>query len=281
MAKIGYGYGSEWHLLQYLGRRRSAFTRTIEALTSMSSIHWKDHPETGLSSDTPSLRELVGLEFLSLKHPARQEWEQRWPQGGGIQNWDAIGQGLTRNHETWVLIEAKAHSRELISSCTAKNPESLRKIHSVLEATRRDLQVTVETDWTRRYYQYCNRAALLHFLVMHGVDAHLVFVYFMGDRSDLGSVGRDCPSNQQDWQDVLGAQDHHIGLPPDSPIRARIHRTFLPAYHTPIAERVLKSKYCRSGKRKESRPPNPTTSQSPRHLVDAPFRRHCDVPRWC
>ena len=271
MGKIGYGYGSEWHLLQYLGRRRSAFTRTIEALTSVSSIHWQDHPATGLSSDPPNLRELVGLEFLGLKHPARQEWEQRWPQGGGIQNWDAVGQGLTHNRETWILIEAKANTRELISSCTAKNPESIRKIRSVLEATRRDLQVTVETDWTQRYYQYCNRIALLQFLVKHGVDAHLVFVYFMGDRTDLGSIGRDCPANQQGWQGALGTQDHHVGLPADSPINARIQRTFLPAYHTPIAERVLKSEYCRSGTRKGPRPPTRSTSQSlpPRNLVDA------------
>ena len=46
MATIGYGYGSEWHLLQYLGRRRDAFTRTIEDLTRVSSIHWQDHTET-------------------------------------------------------------------------------------------------------------------------------------------------------------------------------------------------------------------------------------------
>ena len=46
MAKIGCGYGSEWHLLQYLGRRRDAFTRTIEDLTGNSSIHWLDHRET-------------------------------------------------------------------------------------------------------------------------------------------------------------------------------------------------------------------------------------------
>ena len=76
----------------------------------------------------------------------------------------------------------------------------------------------------------CNRIALLHFLVKHGVDAHLTFVYFMGDRSDLGSDGRDCPANRQNWQDALDAQDHHVGVPADSPIRARIHRTFLPAY---------------------------------------------------
>ena len=269
MATIGYGYGSEWHLLQYLGRRRDAFTRTIEDMTRVSSIHWQDCTETDASTNAPMVQELVGLEFLDPQHPARLEWERRWPQRGAVHNWDAVGQGLTHNHQTWILVEAKAHIGELKSSCGAK-PESLHKIRNVLDATRRDLRVTVETDWTRPYYQYCNRIALLHFLVKHGVDTHLTFVYFMGDRSDLGNDGRDCPANRQNWQDALDVQDHHVGVPADSPIHARIHRTFLLAYHAQIDERVLKSKYCRSGTLESGRPPTQAASHPPpRDLVDA------------
>ena len=232
MATIGYGYGSEWHLLQYLGRRRDAFTSTIEDLTGISSIHWQDSTEIlDGSTRAPTVRELVGLEFLDPRNPARQEWERQWPQRGSVHNWDAVGQGITHDRQTWILIEAKAHVGELRSSCGARSEASLRQIRNVLEATRRDLHVTVETDWTRPYYQYCNRIALLHFLVKHGVDAHLILVYFMGDRSDLGSDGRNCPANREDWQDALDAQDHHVGVPADDPIRARIHRAFLPAYH--------------------------------------------------
>ena len=214
---------------------------------------------------------MVGLEFLDPQHPARQEWERRWPQGGAVHNWDAVGQRLTHDHQTWILIEAKAHTGELKSSCGATNPESLHKIRNVLDATRRDLQVTVETDWTRPYYQCCNRIALLHFLVKHGVDAHLTFVYFMGDQSDLGSAGRDCPANRQNWQVALDTQDHHVGVPADSPIRARIHQTFLPVYHAQIDERVLRPEYCRSGTLEDERPPTQAASQSPppRDLVDA------------
>ena len=235
MATVGYGYGSEWHLLQYLGRRRDAFTKTIEDLTRISSVHWQDHTETlDASTGAPKVRELVGLEFLDPQDPARQEWERRWPQRGGVHNWDAVGQGLTYDHQTWILIEAKAHVGELKSSCGATSEASLHQIRKVLDATRSDLQVTVETDWTSPYYQYCNRIALLHFLVKHGVDAHLAFVYFVGDRSDLGGARRNCPANPQDWQTSLDAQDRHVGVPADAPIRARIHRTFLPAYHSRI-----------------------------------------------
>ena len=243
---IGYGYGSEWHLLQYLGRRRHAFTRKIESLTGVSSIQWLDHTVSDASTGAPKVRELVGLEFLDSQHPARLEWERRWPARGAVHSWDAVGQGFSNDRQTWILIEAKAHTGELKSSCGAKL-EGLLKINKVLDTTREDLHVTVETDWTRPYYQYCNRIALLHFLVTHGIDAHLAYVYFTGDRSNLGSQGRDCPANRQDWQDALAAQDHHVGVPADSPIRARIHRAFLPACHAEIAEQVLRAEYCRSG----------------------------------
>ncbi len=270
MATIGYGYGSEWHLLQYLGRRREVFTRRIEALTEVSPIHWQDHRETDTSNGAPKVRELVGLEFMDPHDPARQEWQRRWPQRRAVHNWDAVGQGLTHDRPTWILVEAKANTNELTSSCRAKNPESLQKIRKVLNDARRDLRVTVETDWTQDYYQYCNRIALLHFLDKHEVDAHLIFVYFTGDRADLGS-SRNCPANEQNWRDALDAQDYHVGVPADSPIHARVHRVFLPAYHAEIDERVLKPEYCRSGTLDGGRPPTQAASQSapPPDLVDA------------
>ena len=265
MATIGYGYGSEWHLLQYLARRRDAFAGTIEELTRVASIHWQDHAETAdASTGASEIRELVGLEFLDPRHPARQEWERTWPHRGTVHSWDAVGQGLMHDHQAWILLEAKAHTGELKSSCRAKSKTSLRRIHDVLDATRRDLRVIVETDWTQTYYQYCNRIALLHFLLGYGVDTHLAFVYFIGDRSDLGHAGRDCPANWQDWQDALDAQDRHVGVPADSPIRDRIHRTFLPAYHAEIDERVLKAEYCRSGPPDGGRSPTKAASQAPR-----------------
>ena len=179
-----------------------------------------------------------------------------------------------RDRRTWILVEAKANLQELISCCHAKNPDSLQKIRRVLDAARRDLRVTVETDWTQDYYQYCNRIALLHFLNEHEVDAHLIFVYFTGDRGDLGSP-RSCPANEQGWRDALDAQDHHVGLPADSPIHTRVHRIFLPAYHVPIDERVLKPEYCRSRTPDGGRPPTQAAPQSPppRELVAPSIRR--------
>ena len=81
MASIGYGYGSEWHLLQHLGRRRHAFTRHVEAVTGLAGIVWRDSEEyVDRKTFEVRLREMRGVEFLDVKNPARREWESLWPQ---------------------------------------------------------------------------------------------------------------------------------------------------------------------------------------------------------
>lgn len=241
MANIGYGYGSEWHLLHYLGRRRVAFTRAGEDAVGCVELHWRDHeeytePRTGLLK----VRELRGLEFLAPADPVRQEWERQWPHSGNVHNWDAVGEAKADVKTLLVLLEAKAHLGELTSSCTATADDSIRRIRDVLDRTRRELGAEGQADWSKDYYQYCNRLALLHFLGAHGVDAHLVFLYFTGDRMDLGNASRECPVTQVGWQEALNHQDEHVGVPTTSPIRQRVHKLFLPAYCANVAEETVR-----------------------------------------
>jgi hypothetical protein len=247
LAHIGYGYGSEWHLLYELGRRRDAFTGQVERATGCSDIQWLDHEEA-LDEASGQLKvcEPRGLEFIAASNPVRQEWEERWPQSGNVHNWDAIGRGVSGERESWILLEAKAHIGELASSCTATSPDSIKRIAAVLDDTKRALGVPDQADWTRNFYQYSNRIALLHFLTTRGIDAHLVFVHFVGDRMDLGRVGRECPATDTGWRDALAAQDRHVRLPQTAAIRERVHRLFVPVHRANIAEQVLKSEYCRS-----------------------------------
>ena len=44
------------------------------------------------------------------------------------------------------------------------------------------LGVSADRDWLKGYYQYANRIAALHFLTQHKVPAHLLLIYFLGDR---------------------------------------------------------------------------------------------------
>jgi hypothetical protein len=241
MAAIGYGYGSEWHLLQHLGRRRSAFTKLVETRTGCEGIAWLDHE---VSRDDEAnrlkLREIVGLEFLDAEDPARRAWERLWPQSGNVHNWDAVGRSKAG---TWILLEAKAHVGELKSHCTGTSAKSLQRIREVFDDTRRELRTDGAGDWIRDYYQHCNRVALLHFLLKNGVDARLVFVCFCGDREDLGKAGRQCPANEAEWAGALEAQDRHVGIPNTSPILKRIHAVFAQAYSANIATQILRPEY--------------------------------------
>ena len=49
MADIGYGYGSEWHLLRFLGYHRNALDSPILRATGGQEIEWLDFPQSGPS----------------------------------------------------------------------------------------------------------------------------------------------------------------------------------------------------------------------------------------
>jgi hypothetical protein len=85
----------------------------------------------------------------------------------------------------------------------------------------------------------------LHFLLTRGVDARLVFLYFVGDREDLGRAGRVCPVDEEGRQGALRALDRRAALPDAAPIHDRIHRIFVPAYVANIAAEILKPEYAR------------------------------------
>jgi len=236
MGTIGYGYGSEWHLTLYLARRREAFTRLVAERLGVAGISWLDHDElVDRRSGNPTLGEPRGLSFLPVEHPVRREWEQLWPQTGNVHNWDAVGRAVGEPG-AWVLLEAKAHVGELASSCGATSEASRQRISDILRRAREQLGVPELSDWMNGYYQYCNRLALLHFLRERGVDAHLIFAYFTGDRADLGSSGRLCPESEDSWRSALEVQKRHVGVPASSALLRFVHQVFLPAYLVPVRE---------------------------------------------
>ena len=81
-----------------------------------------------------------------------------------------------------MLVEAKAHIPEIISSPTAASPESKALIDRSLREVAAHLNAETSTDLSGTFYQYANRLAHLYLLhEVNGVDAWLVFVYFVGD----------------------------------------------------------------------------------------------------
>src|SRR5574341_1332421 len=215
MAEMGNGYGSECHLLRYLGRHRDLLNRKVLEVVGGSVVRWLDfHFDSSKKKWQDA--EWKGVDFLPDTESAKAEWLTFWPQGGNVPNWDAVGRITTSQREEWLLVEAKAHLAETRSSCGAKSKGGLDQINRAFERTKQALGVSPSRDWLTRYYQYCNRSATLHFLFSHNVDARLLFIYFIGDQGN--SPKFICPQNQLGWAKELKAQDHHVGLPPNHEI---------------------------------------------------------------
>lgn len=127
-----------------------------------------------------------------------------WPNRGPV--WD----GLARTSDGKVIVvEAKAHIPEMITPPSgAKSPSSLSKIHHGLDATKIFLGVRSSIDWSATFYQYANRLAHLYLLrELNGVDAYLLFVYFVNARD------MDGPKSIDEWRAAIQVLEGALGIP--------------------------------------------------------------------
>jgi hypothetical protein len=227
MARMGVGYGSECHLLRFLGRHREQLDRLVLDALGGVALRWCDYP---FNPAAPWLDgEWKGIGFLRDAAALEPAWKATWPTTGNAPNWDAVGEALIGGMWEWVLVEAKANVEELRSSCQAKEEGGRPLIAKTFAETKADLGVPDDRDWLSGYYQFCNRLAVLNFLRRNGIHARLLFIYFTGDRS---GPGRTCPPDAAGWEQALGAQQQHIGLPTGHPLEGRIHRLFVPVQPT-------------------------------------------------
>lgn len=229
MGKLGFGYGSEWHLLRYLGYHRENLSKQVLQLTGGEDIHWLDFKFSKVNNPTKNDKELVGLEFIEdIK--IKQAWQAYWPKSGNSQNWDALGKIHYRNKTEWLLVEAKAHLGEVKSTCGAQNQKSKNQIAKALENTMEycGVQQAFLNRWLSPYYQYSNRLAVLNFLMQEydpKIPAHLLYIYFTGDKR---SDSAECPQTSMEWQPIIEEMEQWLGLPDDFVFRNRVHHLFLP-----------------------------------------------------
>lgn len=223
MSEIGYGYGSEWHLLRHLGYHRNQLNDAIKKLMpDVDDIEWFDH------RFNPKLKfydaEWKGLEFMQPDEPGRIAWESFWPKSGNQPNWDAVALLRIGPDLCWMLVEAKAHKAELKSSCKAKSEGGLDRIADALEETKHAMGVPHEADWLGGYYQYANRLAVLYLLMRENVPSRLLNMYFTGDCNPNG----DCPRNEDDWRPAIVAMKQHLKLTGESDLENHTYEMFLP-----------------------------------------------------
>lgn len=228
MGKIGYGYGSEWHLLRHLGYHRAYLSRKVTEVAGGQRVEWLDF---GFSQENAPLRddrEFVGLEFIQDAQ-VQDKWRSFWPQTGNAQNWDAVGQIYFGDTTEWLLVEAKGHIGELESKCGATSRVSQQLILLALEKTSKAFghcRQPIE-NWLAPYYQYANRLAVLYFLMKECVPAaktRLLFIYFYGENRE----GCECPQSEREWLPPLQRITDWLGIDRQSELMQRVHYLFLP-----------------------------------------------------
>lgn len=228
MGKIGHGYGSEWHLLRYLGYHREYLTKRILHHIGGQSLAWLDFRFLPPNKSHKHDGEHIGLNFLGGTQ-VHQAWRSFWPQSGNSQNWDALGKIRVNGQQEWLLVEAKAHLNELESPCKAKKQKSKDKINAALSQTIGSFCSSPAPleNWLSPYYQYANRLAMLHFLMKvcnPPIPARLLFIYFFGDKRPDSSK---CPQTAAKWENAIKEMKHHLGIDPHSQLYQRVHHMYL------------------------------------------------------
>jgi len=228
MGKIGYGYGSEWHLLRHLGYHRKYLSQKVLSVTGGSSVDWLDFQFSKENRPLMDDREFLGLEFIQDIR-VQEKWKEFWPQTGTSHNWDAIGQICFDNQQEWLLVEAKGHIGELTSKCGARSKISKQKISSAFRKTSHAFgnQTRPVDEWFEPYYQYANRLAVLYFLMQEcspAAYARLLFIYFYGENME----GCKCPQMKQEWLPEIQAMNAWLGIEKNNELARRVHYLFLP-----------------------------------------------------
>jgi len=226
---MGKGYGSEFHLLRYLGYHRHDLNRAVEQKTGGRVIEWLDFAFGGKGKPD---REWTGVDFVDSESDVKSAWLKFWPQSGNVPNWDAVGRLESNSGTEYLLVEAKAHVEELQSSCGASEKGGMDVIRKALIGTIKTNSYTADVDeWLSPYYQYANRLAHLHFLLQHNIPARLVFIYFFGDNGGGKTLSNGkppkCPKNEQEWCASLRNMHNHLHLNGQSELEKHVHNLFL------------------------------------------------------
>lgn len=154
-----------------------------------------------LNDDYAEYRDKAFLDILDVELddvPLEDFWPSMGPQ------WD----GLAKTESgKLLLVEAKSHIPELISTCKAKNEKSVKKIKDALSETKKHLNIDQKIDWVTRFYQYSNKLAHLYLLrELNHLPAYLVSIYFVNDEEMKG------PKSIEEWRGALELLHSYMGL---------------------------------------------------------------------
>lgn len=142
-----------------------------------------------------------------------------WPNGGA--NWDGLA---TAGNKVFIM-EAKAHIEEQKGdeSTKAKSPKSIQLIEHSLQKTKDFLGVTSDVSWCKEnYYQYANRLAHLYYLrELNGIDAHLLFIYFLNDETVTKN------ETEANWNTAIDSVYESLDLSKNNKLSKYVHTIFI------------------------------------------------------
>jgi hypothetical protein len=182
---------------------RSIDNAILPFLKNASEISWSSPL---IADDFAEYRDESFLEKIGATDLARDL--SRFGPNRGPQ-WDA----LAVSGGDILLVEAKAHIQEMLSSPTQAGLESRKTIQRALKETAQFMRAKPIAPWTDAFYQLANRLAHLYFLRKHNRKAWLVLVNFVGD-SDMGG-----PASAAEWQAAYKVAWHVLGIPDQNPLQ--------------------------------------------------------------
>ena len=145
MGEMGFGYGSEYQLLRFLGHHRNYLNGRIQKiLGTQEEIHWLDYPSNYGKASLDA--EWVGIKCFKDEpnfDEIRQRWDNFWPSKTKAQNWD----GIFRVGSKWYFVEAKAHEEETRSSCKASDPKSVEMINQAFGKVAAHYKSSKGNEW--------------------------------------------------------------------------------------------------------------------------------------
>jgi hypothetical protein len=184
--------------LRWIQRLVNEFPHVLQQGIGVGPITWYSPRSDDQWSE---YRDQAFLDRLGLTLPQRP-LADFWPANGP--QWDALGRATAGNV---ILVEAKAHVPEILSTPSQATPDNLEKIRASLHETATALGAIPGTDWTLRFYQYANRLAHAHLLQdLNGIGTRLVFLYLIGDQDMHG------PQSRREWEAAIMVLKEALGL---------------------------------------------------------------------
>ena len=211
--QIGYGYGSEYQLLRFLGHHRKEFEDIISNVIGEGEFLWEDFEYADPTKVISGDKELTGLSFLErlfpTQYPSIKKEYDNYITKSGWQSWDAV----FRHNDILYLVEAKAHVDELSSGKGEHGGKSKEKILRFFREQLPELQDSITRIWLKDYYQLANRLAIAALLNKHGIKTRILCIYFVnGYRKRIVEKVVNLNATQEDFEKAIEKELRTLGI---------------------------------------------------------------------